>query len=119
MIDDQRLTILHNPRCSKSRAALQLLHEHGHQPRVVEYLITPPSSEELDQILRRLRLEPRDLMRRQEPDYRKLGLDDPTLDRGALIDAMVRHPTLIERPIVLVAGKAVVGRPPERVMDLL
>jgi arsenate reductase len=118
MIDDRRVTILHNPRCSKSRGTLELLRQRGYEPLVVEYLKTPPSAADLDEILRRLRLEPRQLMRRQEPEYQQSGLDDPTLDRQSLIAAMVRQPKLIERPIVLAAGKAVLGRPPERVLEL-
>lgn len=113
------LTIYHNPRCSKSREALRLIEERGIQPEVVRYLETPPDAPTLDSLLRLLGLEPRELMRRKEPEYQELGLDDPTLPREALIAAMVAHPRLIERPIVVKAGKAILGRPPERVLDLL
>lgn len=113
------LTIYHNPRCSKSREALRLIEERGLEPQVVRYLETPPDAPTLDAILRLLRLEPRELMRRTEPEYEALGLDDPSRSREALIAAMVAHPRLIERPIVVKDGKAILGRPPERVLDLL
>ncbi len=113
------LKIYHNPRCSKSRATLQLLEEHNQQPEVVEYLKTPPDSDTLEQLLQMLGLEPRALMRTGEPEYRELGLDDPSLSREQLIAAMVATPKLIERPIVVKDGKAAIGRPPERVLDIL
>ncbi|MEZ5541652.1 MAG: arsenate reductase (glutaredoxin) [Pseudomonadota bacterium] len=115
----ETVTIYHNPRCSKSRATLELLQQHGVQPAIVEYLKTPPSRQALGELLNLLGVEPRELMRRKEPEYRAAGLDDPALTRAQLIDAMVRHPQLIERPIVIRHGKAVLGRPPERVLELL
>ena len=111
--------IWHNPRCNKSRAALELLTSKGLTPRVVAYLESPPTNDRLDQVLAMLGMEPRELMRKGEPPYRELGLDDASLDRGTLIRAMVEHPVLIERPIVIANGRAVVGRPPERVLDVL
>ena len=113
------VTIYHNPRCSKSRATLELLRERGVEPGIVEYLKDPPTGAVLDDLLRRLGLEPRDLMRRKEPEYAELGLDDPGLSRAALIDAMVTHPRLIERPIVVKDGRAALGRPPESVLEIL
>lgn len=113
------LTIYHNTRCSKSREALRLIQGHGAEPEVVHYLETPPDAQTLDGLLRALGLEPRELMRRQEPEYQALGLDEPSLSRDTLIAAMVAHPRLIERPIVVSGGRAVLGRPPERVLDLL
>lgn len=113
------VTIYHNPRCSKSRQTLRLIQEQGLEPQVVHYLETPPDQETLDRLLALLGLDPRALMRRKEPEYQELGLDDPSLSREALIDAMVRHPRLIERPIVVKDGQAVLGRPPERVLELL
>ncbi len=115
---DQTL-IYHNPRCSKSRRALELLRERGIEARVTEYLRQPPDATELRQLLDLLGLEPRALMRTGEPEYRELGLDDPGLDDDALIDALVRCPKLIERPIVVRGARAVVGRPPERVLEIL
>ena len=113
------VTIYHNPRCSKSRATLQLLKEKGIEPTIIEYLKTPPSAEQLNAILRKLDREPRQLMRTKEAEYKEAGLDDETLDRTALIQAMVDHPKLIERPIVLANDKAAIGRPPENVLEIL
>lgn len=113
------VTLYHNPRCSKSRAALALLRERGVEPNVVEYLKTPPTKAELESILERLGMEPRQLLREGEAAYHEAGLDDPTLGAEAVVEAMVRHPVLIERPIVVAEGRAVVGRPPERVLEVL
>lgn len=111
--------IYHNPRCSKSRQTLQLLAEHGVEAQVINYLDTPPSHAELERILRLLGLEPRELMRHKEAEYAALHLDDPALTRDALIEAMVQHPRLIERPIVIRGKQAVIGRPPEKVLEIL
>jgi arsenate reductase len=113
------VTILHNPRCSKSRLTLQLLEERGAAPEVVEYLKTPPDAARLGEILDLLGLEPRQLMRRNEAVYRELALDDPGLGRAELIAAMVANPILIERPVVLANGRAAIGRPPEAVLEIL
>jgi arsenate reductase len=113
------VTLYHNPRCSKSRQTLELLRNRGVEPDIVEYLKTPPDAEQLDDILHWLNLEPRALMRKTETLYREAGLDDPSLDRAKLIAAMVAHPILIERPIVLANGKAAIGRPPENVLSIL
>ncbi len=113
------VTILHNPRCSKSRQALQLLKDRGIEPRIVEYLKVPPDAAELGRILELLELAPRDLMRRKEAVYKQLGLDDQALGREDLIAAMAENPILIERPIVLAGGKAALGRPPENVLSIL
>lgn len=112
-------TIYHNPRCSKSRQTLELLSAHQIDAEVIEYLKTPPSHQELEQLLQMLGLEPRQLIRTKEPEYKELGLDDPQLTRDALIDAMVQHPKLIERPIVVRDGKAAIGRPPEKILEIL
>lgn len=116
-------TIYHNPHCSKSRQTLKLLEERGVQPQVVRYLDTPPTVEELDRILRLLDKEPREILRRNEAPYRQLGLDDPELSRRQLLEALVAHPILIERPLVVVSGeekdRAALGRPPETVLEIL
>lgn len=114
-----QVTIYHNPRCSKSRQTLALLERRGLQPKIVEYLENPPTRKRLRQILKLLGLQPRDLMRKNEPAYRESGLDDETLSDAVLISAMVKNPVLIERPIVLANGKAALGRPPEQVLDIL
>jgi arsenate reductase len=113
------IKIYHNPRCSKSRQTLQLLQEHNQSPTIVEYLKTPPDHQTLDSILRGLNMEPRDLMRKGENEYKALELDDPDLDRNQLIAAMVANPKLIERPIVVVGNEVVIGRPPESVLTIL
>jgi arsenate reductase len=113
------IRIYHNPRCSKSRTALALLRERGVEPQVVEYLKTPPDEKELKELLDLLGMRPRQLIRRGESVYRELGLDDPDLDDAALIRAMVAHPVLIERPIVVANGHAALGRPPEQVLEIL
>ncbi|MBD3656026.1 MULTISPECIES: arsenate reductase (glutaredoxin) [Marinobacter] len=111
--------IYHNPRCSKSRQALALLEEHGVVPEIIRYLETPPTAVELADLLDKLGLQPRDLMRQKEAEYKELGLDNPELSNDALIAAMVAHPKLIERPIVVKGSKAALGRPPESVLTLL
>ncbi|MCY3703328.1 MAG: arsenate reductase (glutaredoxin) [Rhodospirillales bacterium] len=111
--------IYHNPKCSKSRATLALLREHGIEPEIVEYLKTPPDALTLTEILRRLGIAPRDLIRQRESVYRERNLSDPNLDDTALIAAMAADPILIERPIVLHGGRARVGRPPESVLEIL
>jgi arsenate reductase len=113
------VTIYHNPRCSKSRQTLQLLQDKGIEPTIVEYLELPPDAVTLDAILKQLDMEPRDLMRQKEPEYETLNLGDPGLSREVLIQAMVEHPMLIERPIVVANKKAALGRPPENVLEIL
>ncbi len=113
------VTIYHNPRCAKSRATLELLRARGLDPTVVDYLTQPPTKAQLDEILRALKMEPRDLMRKKEAAYAAANLDDPGLTRDTLIYAMIQRPQLIERPIVLANGKAAIGRPPENVLSIL
>ena len=110
--------ILHNPRCSKSRQTLELLREQGIEPEIIEYLKTPPDREELEAIIDTLGIEPRDLIRRHEARYKELDLDQD-LGRDELIDIMVANPILIERPIVISGGKAAIGRPPKKILDIL
>ena len=114
------LTIYHNPRCSKSRETLSLLEELGLQPDVVLYLQTPPDKATLQALIQPLGLaSARDLMRHKESEYLELGLDNPTLSEDQLLDAMLAHPRLIERPIVVNNGQARIGRPPQQVLDIL
>ncbi len=114
-----RVEIYHNPRCSKSRQTLQLLKDNGVEPEVIEYLKTPPDRASLERILDMLGMEPRDLMRKKEQEYKSNNLADPALTRDQLIDAMLAHPKLIERPIVIKNGKAALGRPPEQVLEII
>lgn len=111
--------LYHNPRCSKSRSALVLLRERGIEPCVVAYLETPPSANDLRELLRMLALSARELLRSSEAEYDALGLDDPGISEDAIIAAMAAHPQLIERPIFVHEGRAVIGRPPERVLELI
>jgi len=113
------IRIYHNQRCSKSRSALALLEEHGEPFEVIHYLDTPPSAAELKALLSQLGISARQLLRTGEDIYKDLHLDNASLDDSVLIDAMTKHPHLIERPIVVARGKAVIGRPPEKVLDIL
>ncbi len=113
------VTLYHNPKCSKSRQTLELLNEQGIKPTIIECLKEPPTAGTLKEILRLLGKSPRDLMRKKEDAYKENRLDDLSLSEKELIDAMVRHPILIERPIVLANGKAALGRPPEQVLEIL
>jgi arsenate reductase len=109
---------LHNPRCSKSRAALELVREAGVDLPVREYLREPLSIDELRRVVELLGVRPIEIVRRGEPQFAALGLDDDTADEE-VFRAMAEHPILIERPIVVRGGRAVVGRPPESVRDIL
>lgn len=114
-----KVTILHNPRCSKSRNSLALLKEQGIEPDIRLYLENPPTEDELTSILEMLAISAKDLLRRGEPEYKELGLGNQNLSEQQLIQLMIKHPKLIERPIVIAGGKAVIGRPPEQVLNLL
>jgi len=115
-----KVTIYHNPRCSKSRQTLALLEDRGINPEVVEYLKNPPNEETISQLLDLLDFEPRELMRKNEDEYKALDLGNTQLSKQELIAAMSENSKLIERPIVVVDDKkAAIGRPPESVLDLL
>lgn len=111
--------LYHNPRCSKSRAALALLQERGVDTEVVRYLETPPDEASLRELLGQLGMTPLELMRRGEARYRELGLKAADVSDDDRVRAMAGNPILIERPIFIAGGKAVIGRPPERVLELL
>lgn len=113
------MRLYHNPRCSKSRAALALLHARGVEADVIEYLRQPPSPAELRVLLASLGLSPRELLRTGEAEYTALGLDAAGVGDDAIIEAMAAHPRLIERPVFVCGQRAIVGRPPERVLELL
>ena len=113
------VVIYHNPRCSKSRQGLQFLRDQGVEPEIVTYLDSPPDKKELARILDLLGLEPRLAMRTKESEYKENDLGNDALSREELIEAMVKHPRLIERPIVVSGKKAVIGRPTEKILEVL
>ena len=113
------MKLYHNTRCSKSRGALELLNARGIEPEIVYYLETPPSPAELRELLRKLGTGARSLMRSGEAEYADLGLADASLPEEALIAAMAEHPRLLERPVFVNGDRAVIGRPPERVLEIL
>ena len=111
--------VYHNPKCSKSRQTLELLNRQGIKPTIIEYLKTPPSSKKLKEIIELLKFTPRNLIRKQETTYTENKLENLSLSDDDLIEAMARHPILIERPIVIANNKAVIGRPPEEVLKII
>ncbi|HEY0285877.1 MAG TPA: arsenate reductase (glutaredoxin) [Pseudomonas sp.] len=113
------LTLYHNPRCSKSRGALELLEARGLAPTIVRYLETPPDAAQLRDLLSKLGIGARQLLRTGEDEYKTLNLADTSLSDEQLIAAMAAHPKLIERPILIVGDKAVMGRPPEKILEIL
>lgn len=113
------LTLYHNPRCSKSRAALELLEARGLTPNVVRYLETPLNAAQIKALLGKLGISARQLLRSGEDEYKMLQLADESLSEAQLIDAIAQYPKLMERPILEVGDKAVIGRPPENVLELL
>ena len=112
------VTIYHNPRCSKSREGLQILKDAGLEPVIVKYLETPPTVEELENIIDKLEMHPYELIRKNEKEFKKLNLREKKEDRNALIQAMSEHPRLIQRPIVVKGDKAILGRPPENINEI-
>lgn len=113
------ITLYHNPRCSKSRDALDLLRAQGHEPDIVLYLDTPPTAKQLKALLSKLGISARELLRKSEDAYKELNLADIKLSEATLIKAMVENPKLIERPIAISGDKAVIGRPPENVLQII
>ncbi len=111
--------IYHNPRCSKSRQTLEILNEQNVDTKIVLYLETPPSAEEVKSILQKLGLSSRDIIRKGEEEYKLLNIKDQSLKENELITFMSENPKLIERPIVVKDDKAIIGRPPENVLSLL
>ena len=113
------ITIYHNPKCSKSRQTLKLLEEQATGIDVIEYLKNPPTVKKLKEILSLLKISPRELMRKKETEYKELMLSNSNLSDKDLIESMIKHPILIERPIVLANGKAALGRPPENILNII
>ena len=113
------VTIYHNPRCTKSRQTLALLEQRGIKPKVIEYLVTPPTEAELKYLLKLLGMAPRELLRTKEAEYKQAQLDRPDATDAEIVRAMVKYPRLIERPIVVSGDKAALGRPPENVLKII
>ncbi|AUM71287.1 MULTISPECIES: arsenate reductase (glutaredoxin) [Pseudomonas] len=113
------LTLYHNPRCSKSRGALELLEARGLTPTVVRYLETPLDAAQLERLLGKLGITARQLLRTGEDEYKDLNLADESLSQAQLIAAIAAHPKLMERPILEAGEKAVIGRPPEKILEIL
>lgn len=114
-----QIKIFHNPRCTKSRLTLQLLKDKGIDPEVVLYLENPPSKDDVNSILDILGVEPRDIMRKQEAEYKDNNLGDASLSKDDLVNAIVTNPKVLERPIVVNNGKAAIGRPPENILEII
>ena len=112
------ITIYHNPRCGKSRSTLALLEKKGIQPHIIEYLKTPPTKEELRSILKKLGIKPAQIVRKGEEVFKE-RFAGKTLSDEQLLDALAKNPILIERPIMVKGDRAVIGRPPENVLELL
>jgi arsenate reductase len=113
------VTIYHNPRCTKSREALELLHKRGIKPVVVDYLASPLTEAEIRQLLKKLGLKPRELLRTRETEYKSARLDNPATSEADIIQAMAKYPKLIERPIIVCGNKAALGRPPKNILNIL
>jgi arsenate reductase len=116
---NDEVQIFYNPKCSKCRLTMDILNDKDVPVSIVEYLKTPPSSARLTEVLDMLGIEPRDLMRKHEAPYKENNLDNPDLNHEQLIQAMIDNPVLIERPIIIKGNKAIIGRPPEKVLDIL
>ena len=111
------IQIYHNARCSKSRATLALLKANGYAPEVIEYLKTPPNAQTIRELVDKLGIKSHQLLRKGESEYPSLALQDPTDEQ--VVDAILKHPILLQRPIVVTGDRAAIGRPPEAVLDIL
>jgi len=118
-MSNPKLVIYHNPRCSKSRETLQLLEQHQCFPEIIEYLDEPPSADELKRIIALLGVSARDLLRSTEQVYKDADLDDDSLSEDEIIEAICEYPGLLQRPIVIFGERAVIGRPPSRVLEII
>lgn len=115
----EAIKIYHNPDCSKSRASLALLEENDIKPEIIYYLETPPTGDELKQLLQKLGMGIRGILRKSEDEYDELGLDDESLSDEIIFDYVTKHPKLLQRPIVVKGDRAIIGRPPENVLSLI
>jgi len=118
-MSNEKPVIYHNPRCSKSRETLQLLNDRGVEPEIIEYLENPPNSQELRRVVELLGVRVRDLVRTTESIYQEVGLDDDNLSDDELIEAICENPALLQRPIVISGNRAVIGRPPSRILEII
>ena len=118
-MSQEKLVIYHNPRCSKSRETLQILEDNNVSTEIVEYLEQPPTAAELTSIIGKLGVSARDLLRTTEPVYRDAELDDDSLTEDEIIEAICEYPALLQRPIVVAGDKAIIGRPPVKVLDII
>lgn len=118
-MSNTEITIYHNPRCSKSRQTLEILTGRGLSPTIIRYLENPPSIEEFRELLSLLQMTPRELLRTTESEYRETGLDDLSVDDETILKTLNENPILMQRPIVVLGNQAVIGRPPENVLQLL
>ncbi len=118
-MNDAKLTIYHNPGCSKSRETLEILTNKGRAPEIVEYLTEPPTREILEEIITLLNIPPSELVRTGEQAYKDAGFNLYSMSDGDIIDALCTYPSLIQRPIVVSGNKAIIGRPPSRVLDII
>jgi arsenate reductase len=118
-MSEEKLIIYHNPRCSKSRETLNILQDNNRQPEIIEYLHEPPSKQELTKIIGMLGISPRQLLRTTEPEYKDAGLDDETISDEQIIETICRNPPLLQRPIVVHGNKAIIGRPPTKVLEIV
>jgi len=113
------VTLYHNPRCSKSRAVLALLEENDIDTEIIYYMDNPPDGRQLNRLLKKLGLGVRDILRRNEPEYEELGLDDEDLADEIVLDILTKHPRLLQRPIIVAGDRAIIGRPPENVLPFI
>ena len=118
-MSDDKPVIYHNPRCSKSRETLQILEQNETAPEIIEYLKNPPDADELRRIIALLGIPARELLRDGEDAYQQAGLDARNLDDETVIEAIIEYPILLQRPIVIAGGRAVIGRPPSRVLEII
>jgi len=118
-MSDEKLIIYHNPRCSKSRETLKILRDNNRQPEIIEYLHEPPNKQELTNIIEMLGISPRQLLRTTEPEYKAAGLDDESISDEQIIAAICNYPPLLQRPIVIQGNKAIIGRPPIKVLEIV
>ena len=118
-MSDEKLVIFHNPSCSKSRETLQILEDRQCDPEIVEYLENPPDQQELKRIIGLLGITARDLLRTTEQVYHDADLEDDSLSEDEIIEAICEYPALLQRPIVVVGNRAIIGRPPEKVLEII